>query len=570
MTPNSFLIVAGPQCKDATDSTYKFSQVSLTICKLNSKFINLETRENGFEIFFGEAHKKNRTKTFRPAGTQLVYDDSDKVLSIKCDRLGTAILFWTRNGDSFFISNRLENLIGNTTDPDWSSIQQYLHTGFTIKDTTFYKNVYQTEPSTNLQFQFTQSAPSAPSLLVSELAHTHYSRETDSETLTEEIGDQLSSCIRNCHPSVLMMSAGWDSRTLMINGTENIIGAYSHGDLSSRELGLTRTLSGNQRLDHLFSDVISCPITPSLIDQMLREVGFGIFPIWFIAAQNIMVWKNLPMMSGVLGELLGGHYGLMSWGSRAQKLSSSFLLINDNLVGNRRLQSLIDQYSTPPTTHWFISDSGQKILDNYRRETKERSLDAIEKSYQANGNWQRALEDFNMSHRARQYIMKQAQAASSTIGYTVPFANDRLTDLVRSLKFSERVHNKTNRLILKSINPQLLCEPMAATLIAAKYPILLQEASRVLRVIKEQFKKSLGREPARLGWFNYEHLYNGSLFPEIIDSLVSDLWSKERMNRAIASNPKRGIDAGSTLDMLCKIKTIDYYLELTKRRPKKT
>lgn len=38
------------------------------------------------------------------------------------------------------------------------------------------------------------------------------------------------------------------------------------------------------------------------------------------------------------------------------------------------------------------------------------------------------------------------------------------------------------------------------------------------------------------------------------------------MKEVIARNPARGIDAGSTLDMLCKIKTVDYYLNLRSNR----
>lgn len=49
-------------------------------------------------------------------------------------------------------------------------------------------------------------------------------------------------------------------------------------------------------------------------------------------------------------------------------------------------------------------------------------------------------------------------------------------------------------------------------------------------------------------------------FETAISSLKSDIWSKERMLKTIASNQKNGIDAGSTMDMVCKIKTIDYYL----------
>ena len=101
---------------------------------------------------------------------------------------------------------------------------------------------------------------------------------------------------------------------------------------------------------------------------------------------------------------------------------------------------------------------------------------------------------------------------------------------------------------------------MAATLAKAKRPILIQELSRILRILFEKTFFKLKKNRPNLGWFNYEHLYSGDFFETTIHSLRSDIWSKERMSKTIASNQKNGIDAGSTMDMVCKIKTIDYYL----------
>jgi len=180
------------------------------------------------------------------------------------------------------------------------------------------------------------------------------------------------------------------------------------------------------------------------------------------------------------------------------------------------------------------------------------------------GDWQSAIENFNMEHRARQYILKQAQTANSTIGYIIPFSDDSLVDIVQQLPFQYRVHNKLNRLILKKRNPALLAPPMAATLISAHYPIIIQEVSRGVRVVIEEARNKLGLKPLRLGWFDYEHLYEKSLFHDIIDSLQLDLWNKQYMHEVIHPHPRKRFDAGSLLDMLCKIKTVDYYLSPAK------
>ena len=559
MKPNSFLILHGRSSAEMPDAVYAGKATSLLVHGANPRFITIKQDQRGFELFIGEAHQKTRPESSPlqfPAGTRITLSEETGTLTIKCDRLGTATVYWRTDGNTLQVSNRKENLLAVEDEPDWSSIQQYLYTGFTIKASTFIKDIAQTEPNTVL------TASSSPTLNVTLSKRTILPSNTafGGTDLIDKIADQLSRTLSLTTPSVLMMSAGWDSRTLLTQGTSNLTGAYTHGDLSSREISLARKLTGEQRLDHLFVDVKSCSITPSLIDTMLQQLGSALFPIWFIAAQNIQNWKDSPLMSGVLGELLGGHYGLMSWGSRTQKLASSLLLLNDCLVNEHQIQNSIDRYCSPPQSHWFTSNYGQEILDLNRDETTTRSKETIQQYYRETGDWQRALEEFNMAHRARQYILKQGQAASSTAGYTIPFADEHLSDLVRALDFKRRIHNKANQRILKSKHPALLQTPMAATLIAARHPILFQELSRFFRIARENFSLAIGRKKPRLGWFNYEHLYKEGLLHSLTDTLTSDFWDKDKMHTTLRSNPNNQIDAGSTLDMICKIKTVDHNL----------
>lgn len=559
MISNSFTIVIGgdPTITGPSTVASKFNHASVAVFAGNPRHIALDTTEDGFSLFIGEA-QSDETRIARPAGgTSFSYNDSQKALVVECDRLGTGIVFWKRAGNQVLFSNRLENLVDATSAPDWSSIQQYLHTGFTVRDTTFFKDIYQTEPNQRLEIQV---AESSVSLSTSDRGTNSVHTTSDPDALIDQISAELSTTLKAVHPSILMMSAGWDSRTLLLESDAGIRGAYSHGDLSSREIGLARKLSGGQRMDHLFADVRFAPITNALVDEMLEQLGFGIFPIWFAGARNVQQWKDAPIMSGVLGELLGGHYGIMSWGSRQQKLLSSVALVSDSIISENRIRSIANDYSTPPLTHWFVSDKGQEVLDNHRAETRDRSLASIEACYKETGTWQRALEDFNMAHRARQYILKQPQTASSTVGYTIPFASERLTDLVRALDFSHRVHNKTNRRILQSRRPSLLNAPMAATLVHAKYPVLLQEFSRAARVLSENAMSMLGRKPPRLGWFNFEHLYETDILHEMVDSLSNEIWDKPKMHQTLRNNPGNRVDAGATLDMICKVKTVDHYL----------
>lgn len=566
MKPTSFLIKmsdAQPQPKN-TNPVYSDAFCSLYVRVHNTKYIQYICDEEGFTVFIGEATKTSLSKntTKRPGqGTLVQYNKASGKLVINTDRLGTALLYYGRDhNDSLEISNRLDNLALAGKSPNWPSIQQYLNTGYTIGSSTFFHGVEQTLPNEKL------TASSTDSFHVNR-SPTEAGPKESMETYTvdqliDKLAERLSTALDELPSSVLMMSAGWDSRTLLMNGPDNYRTAYTHGDLSSREISISRGLTGNLRMDHVFSDIKNLDLSEGLLEPMLDELGFCVFPVWYIAGQRAQETYNLPLSSGVLGELLGGHYGLLSMGSRFQKLLASASLLNGKLIGDEQISKALELFTTPAPDHWFLSAEGHGLLAESAITTKTIMRKRLDSTYEDTGDWQSSIEMFNMEHRARQYILKQAQAAACTSGYIAPFADDELTEIVRSIPFNSRVHNKLNQKLLKAKKPQLLDYSMAATLIPAKYPIICQELSRGARIALEQGRKLTGTSKPKLGWFNYEHLYQSNVLHEITDSLTSTLWDKPRMHKSLERNPENGIDAGSTLDMLCKVKTIDYYLQL--------
>ena len=531
--------------------------MNLFICEANTRYLRCVREQDGFLLCFGEAVgngiDKDRPETFR--GTWIRYEASKNALTMGCDRLGTAIAYFKKGpAGELFISNRIENLIDRDSQCDWSSVQQYLASGYTIGSATLFTDISQTLPNQIISISMLGGVPS---ISFSERPGEH-SQETDCAQLIDRIGTRLHKVMRGYDKSVLMASAGWDSRTLLLNGGENFAGAYTHGDLASREISIVKRLSGSQRIDHLFTDLKSVEFCPEMVDQMLAELGFSVFPVWFAGAKIIQEWKDAPITSGVLGELMGGHYGVMSLGSRWQKLRSSLVFLGESMLTDQRMSEALDRYSTPPQTHWFVSSVGQEMLDQMRQGTRARMHVELDREFERTGDWQRALEDFQMAHRARQYIHKQAQAASSTVGYYVPFADEELTDLVRAVPFQMRIHNKLNRIVLGRQRAELLDQPMAATLVPASYPVLLQELSRLVRVVSEKVSSQVWGSVPRLGWFNYEHLYQSNVLHDFADSLRSDIWDVPKMHKNLKINQANGIDAGSTLDMLCKLKYVDY------------
>ncbi|WP_144776650.1 hypothetical protein [Marinobacter maritimus] len=564
MKSTSFLIKTNANRKNVSNlyCVYSDSFCSLYIRVYNTNHIQFICDEEGFIVYVGEKTKvslSSETIGSPGQGTLVKYNKTSKKITIDTDRLGTALLYYSRDhNDNLEISNRLDNLTLTGKAPNWPSIQQYLNTGYTIGSSTFFQKIEQTLPNENLtacsedSFQIKRTAPEPAGLNVTYTI----------DQLVDEIASRLSIVLQELPSSVLMMSAGWDSRTLLMTGPENYHTAYTHGDLSSREISIARTLTGNFRMDHTFSDIRNLDLSEDLLQRMLDELGFCIFPVWYIAGQRAHEIHNAPLSSGVLGELLGGHYGVLSMGTRFQKILASASLVNDNLVRNGQFKKALERFTTPPTHHWFLSAEGHNRFAESANTTKDVMRNRLDATYQKAGDWQSAIETFNMEHRARQYILKQAQAASCTSGYIAPFADDELAKISQLIPFGNRVHNKLNQRVLRARNPELLNYSMAATLLPAKYPILLQEFSRAARITLEQARKLMKLTQPRLGWFNYQHLYQSNVLNEVIDSLNSPILDKSRMRNIIEENPKNGIDAGSTLDMMCKIKTIDYYLKL--------
>lgn len=565
MKPTSFTIIFDRDGKleshDSTSTVFSDNYCSLSVRLLNDYYIKYQSSKNGFLLFIGE-YVSTITKPGGDApfgqGSYVYYDSRRRSLTIESDVLGTSIIYYQELGSLLKVSNRLENLLLKESSINWCAIQQYLNSGYTISSDTFFSNIHQTLPNQSLTINYNRN-------LTAEARNDEWKCELKHlslQDLSEKASHRLSAILQSKMRSTLMMSAGWDSRTLLSSGPSNYNAAYTHGDLSSREIFIAHGLTRAQRLNHHFIDSKSFALDSGLLDEMLEELGFCVFPIWYTSSTLISLMKNGPISSGVLGELFGGHYGLLSIGNRAQKFLSAISIVDESLLSQRKITEKIKQFSAPHAEHWFLNPSYNALFQEIAPATKSKMLSKLLELRSEEGGWQEGLESFNMQHRARQYIVKQAQAASSTTGYILPFGDDELTKIVKAIPFKHRIHNRLNKLILSSKSPDLLRAPMAATLIGARYPIILQELSRVVRILLEESAKGLGLSPPRLGWFNYEHIYQSDTFQELVTSLKHEMWDRKRMLETISKNISRGIDAGSTLDMLCKIKTVDYYLTL--------
>ena len=269
MKPTSFLIKTGIEEANLPNyrPVYSDERCSLYVNTYNDKHIQYVCDDEGFNLFIGEVTRKptsNFALSTPPGqGTFIKYKKETGQIVITTDRLGSVLVYYCKDqANNLEVSNRLDNLSTDEKNPDWPAIQQYLNTGYTIGSSTFFLEVKQTLPNQTLTASskhafHIESTTLEPDKTKSMVPYTD-------EELIDILSERVSTVLREHIPSVLMMSAGWDSRTLLMSGTQNYLTAYTHGDLSSREISISRGLTGGLRMDHVFSDVRNLDLSSTL------------------------------------------------------------------------------------------------------------------------------------------------------------------------------------------------------------------------------------------------------------------------------------------------------------------
>ncbi|MDO6442517.1 hypothetical protein [Marinobacter sp. 2_MG-2023] len=566
LKPNSFLVTIGTNDNKGSEPKDPRSQVVLQVKDANPYYIRHQVHESGdFQLFFGE-RKDSETFDFNTPinGTSVIYSAADQKVIVRTDLAGAEPVYYRVDDSTIKLSNRLDNLTGGDDQPNWDAIHCYLAFGYTLGESSFFENIKQTLPNQKLDVN-------TESLAIAKQVSDDTPRLPNSATLPDNgktFAEMLANIMQTYRPMALMMSAGWDSRTLLAPPHSPITAAYTHGDISSRESTIAKKLSGTLRTDHYFKDVKGMVIDTDLLHEMLELHGHCLWPIWHLSSKLISEKFFLPITSGVIGARLGGHNGFPTVGSRFQKTFNSLHLISPKIVSKEKIINDIKKSVTAPKQFWFTSEKGERRFNKTAISITKSIHDTLDHYLEEDDDFSFAIEKFNYDHVSRQYMMKQPTMAKPFQGYYSPLSHPDLLKMVYNVPFKQRVQNRLTRSVISELNTDLLEFPMAATLAKAKRPIIIQELSRVLRIVFEKTFFKLKKNRPNLGWFNYEHLYTGNFFKTTIDSLNSDIWSKERMLKTIATNQKNGIDAGSTMDMVCKIKTVDYYLSANKKDTK--
>ena len=404
----------------------------------------------------------------------------------------------------------------------------------------------------------------------------------DGSDLIEELWELLLRAVKCGHAQeriAVMMSGGWDSRTLLgaltatgVNSARLL--AYSHGDVRSRELRLVSQLAKTVRCEYLLEPIAPESFLTASLQGVLQATGDAFFPYWSQSG-NLLASLGVEVATcGVLGEVMGGHYGASMLSGGAGKM----LAVLRYLLGVHGGRVALQRGNVPDllagrsvgTRPWCVHpDAWVELGQGYRGIPAD--IEATIGRLEARGvvDPESLVEAAISELRGGQFICAQPRSLTPGVQISLPFADYRLLSRLSSIPLEKRIHNSLNRALLRRYCQALLRVPTSATIVPANAPILLQEVGRLARKALERIGDSaysrFGYKPymkPRLGWVDFEFLRDGNALSVMVESLRAPYWDRSAMRSAIAraQQPGGAPSMHPLSDMLLKVKTIDAQL----------
>jgi len=502
----------------------------------------------------------------------------DGSVSLRTDATGVFPLYFAGSRTGFVFSSLLKPLgdaLGASVDP--LGLSQMVRLGWTMAGRSVFLGIRRLQPGQLVRWDRDRGiAIEETSRIWCGIDNDFGSPEEAGEAAEPLLRSALLQGLHASAPNVLMASAGWDSRTLL--GAASDIGiaplvAYSHGDVESRELRLARAVAEAAGVRWT-----GCRIGPEVwglehLQRTFARTEYLLFPHWSWASR-----RNASagcIFSGVLGESLGGHYigtqvtqgvgkvisffrGLRPGAGSDPVTAASVNTLSDLLLPERTGRLHYLRPGVEP-------DQGKQLREVLREDARH---DLARLHRRGVSTEAQLLEAFITEHRGAQYIAAQARSSRTETDVALPFADHRLLELATRIPPHLKLHNRVSRALTYRLAPTLLDYPMAATLLPASSPLVLQEASRAARKAYEigrwqLFQWTGGRTPRpRLGWVDFEFLRSGDIAHEVIDSLESDIWKPDALHGWVR-RLQAPTDYGSLhpfFDQMGKILTVDRML----------
>jgi len=553
------------------------SEDSQYIISVDGEYSIYQTLANSPQKLFSKS-KEYIKPTEKCKGNLCVLDKSSATLHLATDILGSFPLYYSISNNAFIFSSRIKPLAHFlNAEHDNAGIMEFVLKGNNINNRTYFKGVHRCRAGEILTINV-----NSLNLIIDNYSKLWAAQPNieSSKDLVDHAAQLLKNSFDIDQRTMLMMSAGWDSRTLLAAGISSKkatnFKAYAHGDISSREIGIVSRICRDSGTELIKQAISSEMYSPDRLQANLEYTENIIFPHWHLAGERAKNLNVQQITAGVFGEAFGGHYG-PPWilhGSKKMISVGKYLLnlhgpaFNKHQQGDTLKEAATLLKIASIKKPWFISDdywnsSADEILRHYNQDIDDTLLNYQQRGIETTENY---IEAYTTEQRGAQYINAQLLSCRHHTDICLPFADRNYIEFATRLPFEKKVHNILNQAVIKSTAPELLNYPMAATLLSARHSIISQEASRVARKALEAalwkihgLSKGAIKEP-RMSWVNFQFLAEGDTIMDIIDSLSQPYWDKNKMKTWINNIEHTSYHPLS--DMLMKLLSVDYCLDI--------
>ncbi|MDD3731075.1 MAG: hypothetical protein PHU88_01725 [candidate division Zixibacteria bacterium] len=514
---------------------------------------------------------------FEYQGALILCDNSRGKIYIHSDILGLIPVYWQVSENTISISDSLYQLYSACPgEVDEVGVIEFMRFGYTIGQRTFFRNIKCLRPGETLRFDYDSNT-----VALRDLSHLWKEPLRWERKKIIEVGCELMT--EACRPmadTMLMISAGWDSRALLAGafaaGVGDSIKTYHHGDLESRECRIVKKMTARCKLPLMLHQIEPADFDNDFLARRFQIYNSVVFPHWHVASRMTTDsgHKIESVSAGIIGENIGGHFGsptiLSGWKKIASTLTSMLKAPSFHSPKNpRETENLLEVttyfHQSPYDIPWYIkAEIWQERFSSIHEQVNGDIEQTMNRYVQRGIETREAIiEAFLTEHLGSKYWATQLHSAATFKPILAPFGHRSLIDYSSRVPYEFKITNTLTQAIIKRLYPRLLEFPTAAVLCKAKNSILLQESSRIVRKASEQGLKVTsrlirGKTPQfRLGWLNFDFLEQKPVVHELIHGLSSPLWDKEKMEHFF--NYNKQVSGHDIMNMLLKIKTLDLF-----------
>lgn len=498
-------------------------------------------------------------------GNVAIVDQDNQILHLATELTGNFPVYYTEVDGGLLFSSFLRPLarvVKARTDP--VGMIQFIRYRATYEGRTCYKGIRRLMAGQNLVFELDLKR-----LRVNEIskAHLDYVDEVEFGELVKRVWETFQGAIQRClefdSRHALMVSGGWDSR-LLLAGMREFMGSarlqgYSHGDINGRELSIVK-----QIFEALDINLHLEPLESSMYDLDTLQKGFDrvenvVQPFWHKAGARLSEAGVDCVSSGIFGEVIGGRHGM---GFLLEGWNKTRFIV-PRLFGNRSKLVSKDKTDSPSVYEllrardfkkpWYVRSEYWNAIPNINEE-----IDAdIEKSihrYTRRGinNAYQLLEAWTAEYIGAQARGTQLLSCRSHLNIAIPHADQEFFCLASQIPISLKIPDIITRALLQDHAPEFLHFPTAAVLVPTKFPVGVQEITRLIRQMietvswKTAFATRCVLRPKFFGWDNFEFLRDGKVFRAVVNDLKSDIVDKnamfERINKLGSIRWQQSVD----------------------------